>query len=268
MSSQDPFTKPPRDSAPGGEPEQRTAADRPQQGESPYAQPSYGQPPQGQQQYGQPPQGQQQYGQPPQGQQQYGQPPQGQQQYGQPQYGQPQYGQPAYGQPAYGQPPVPQQYGQYGPPPQYGGSPVGPDGRWYGPPLASWGSRVGSALIDGLVPVGLFIVLVVLGAFAGDTVAGLLGLVALVGMIAFFFWNLVQQGRTGQTLGKKQMGTRLLRERDGQVVGPGLSIGRSFLHITDGFFYLGYLWPLWDAKKQTFADKIAGTVVVKGGGPH
>ncbi|WUN50496.1 RDD family protein [Streptomyces sp. NBC_00306] len=27
--------------------------------------------------------------------------------------------------------------------------------------------------------------------------------------------------------------------------------------------YLGWLWPLWDAKKQTFADKVCNTVVVK-----
>ncbi|MDQ1539752.1 MAG: hypothetical protein QOH29_478, partial [Actinomycetota bacterium] len=26
--------------------------------------------------------------------------------------------------------------------------------------------------------------------------------------------------------------------------------------------YLGYLWPLWDSKRQTFADKILKTVVV------
>jgi hypothetical protein len=26
--------------------------------------------------------------------------------------------------------------------------------------------------------------------------------------------------------------------------------------------YVGYLWPLWDNKRQTFADKIMGTVCV------
>ncbi len=24
--------------------------------------------------------------------------------------------------------------------------------------------------------------------------------------------------------------------------------------------YIGYLWPLWDAKRQTFADNVCGTV--------
>jgi uncharacterized RDD family membrane protein YckC len=30
----------------------------------------------------------------------------------------------------------------------------------------------------------------------------------------------------------------------------------------DSFFLLGYLWPLWDDKRQTFADKICSTVVL------
>jgi hypothetical protein len=28
-------------------------------------------------------------------------------------------------------------------------------------------------------------------------------------------------------------------------------------------FGIGYLWPLWDGKRQTFADKIVGTVVIR-----
>ena len=81
--------------------------------------------------------------------------------------------------------------------------------------------------------------------------------------LAFVIWNLVQQGNTGQTVGKKQMGIRLLREQDGQVVGPGLSIGRAFVPIVDSLpCYIGWLFPLWDAKRQTLADKILHTVVV------
>ena len=35
-------------------------------------------------------------------------------------------------------------------------------------------------------------------------------------------------------------------------------------HVLDSLpCYLGYLWPLWDAKRQTFADKIMSTVVVE-----
>jgi hypothetical protein len=27
--------------------------------------------------------------------------------------------------------------------------------------------------------------------------------------------------------------------------------------------YVGWLWPIWDSKRQTFADKIMKTVVVR-----
>ncbi len=43
----------------------------------------------------------------------------------------------------------------------------------------------------------------------------------------------------------------------------GAAIGRAFVHIVDSIpCDIGYLWPLWDSKNQTFADKIMGTVVV------
>ncbi len=179
----------------------------------------------------------------------YGQPPaQGSGQYGAP----PQSGAPQHGAPQYGAP-------QYGAPQQYAGS----GGSWQGPPLASWGSRVGSAIIDALPALAIELVGVGLGAAIGGGVGGLLTALGILGAIGWVFYNLVQQGKTGQGLGKRALKTRLLREQDGQVVGPGLSIGRAFVHVVDGIFYLGYLWPLWDSKKQTFADKILKTVVVK-----
>ena len=33
-------------------------------------------------------------------------------------------------------------------------------------------------------------------------------------------------------------------------------------HILDALTYVGFLWPLWDAKRQTFADMLMRTVVV------
>ena len=39
---------------------------------------------------------------------------------------------------------------------------------------------------------------------------------------------------------------------------------RNLCHIIDGAIcYIGFLFPLWDAKRQTFADKILATVVVE-----
>ncbi|MGW1072956.1 RDD family protein [Streptomyces sp. NPDC002537] len=220
--------------------------------------------------------------------QQPGQPPYGQvpQQPGPPYPGQ----QPYPGQAYPGQQPYP---GQPYPGQQYPGG-----GHGYGhpghdpyamqrPPYASWGARVGATLLDGLlgfIPAILFVIgLVMMIAAAHDSSctsydasrglctqstgsAGPGLIVMFLGMVvgvALGFWMLYKQGKTGQTWGKKVVGISVLRERDGMPTGFGMAFVRNLCHMADGFFYLGYLWPLWDEKKQTFADKIVSTVVVR-----
>ncbi len=93
---------------------------------------------------------------------------------------------------------------------------------------------------------------------------GLVGLlVGYLASISFSIWQLIVQGRTGQTIGKRRLGIRLVAEATGQPLGPWLSIGRQLVHVLDSYSYVGYLWPLWDVKKQTFADKILHTIVVR-----
>lgn len=189
--------------------------------------------------------------------------------YGQ-QYGQP-YGQPGapYGAPAGQQP--------------YGAAPA----AWATPiPYATWLQRVGSYLIDGIVSglatLPMFVGLVLFfgladtttdaqgeitelsmtgGAWVGVAVMVLGGLFGL----AFQLWNIVfRQGRTGYSIGKSVLGIRLIKESTGEPAGPALAFGRQLAHIIDGMVcYLGYLWPLWDAKRQTLADKICSTVVIQ-----
>lgn len=39
---------------------------------------------------------------------------------------------------------------------------------------------------------------------------------------------------------------------------------RALAHFLDALpCYIGFLFPLWDAKHQTFADKLCSTVVLK-----
>jgi len=211
-----------------------------------------------------------------QGQPGYGQP---QQAYGQQQgYGdQPQQGQQGYGgqQPPYGQQP-PQPYGQQG----YGGQqpPYGQQGygqQGYGQPasgnFASWGSRVGSYLLDSLVTVPPYIVAVVLALVIGrndnDTFNGIGVLLLLLGALAslaVWIWNRwIRAGKTGQSLGKKWMGSYLLNEQTRQPIGAGNAFVRDLCHILDGICYIGYILAAFDKKVQTFADKIMKTVVVK-----
>ncbi|WP_331769436.1 RDD family protein (plasmid) [Embleya sp. NBC_00888] len=82
-------------------------------------------------------------------------------------------------------------------------------------------------------------------------------------VLLFALWQCHRQGKTGQTIGKSVVDIRVVRIRDGQPTGFWLSFGRYFAHILDTLpCYLGWLWPAWDDKKQTFADKICSTVVI------
>ena len=122
-----------------------------------------------------------------------------------------------------------------------------------GPPLASWGLRVGAALIDGLIGFAIYGVCLALGSDVLGSLAS----------FAFAMYNAVRQGQSGQTIGKGVLKIRLVRLDGVNPPGIGLSIGRYFLHIVDALpCLLGYLWPLWDKKRQTFTDKILNTVVV------
>ncbi len=243
-------------------------------GNDPYApppqQPGGGQPPYGQPAYGQPgyPAG---YGQPPYGQPAYGQPQYGQPQYGQPQYGQPQYGQPQYGQPAYGQPGYPPGYGQppYGPPeyPPPGYSPYGygePPAPVPGGRRAGMGARFAGLLIDVLV---LAVPVVIIGALTGAFHTGqtcdalgnctsgfrfrpgvgvdLLGLALGMGYSAWLV------GTTGQSLGHRVAGIRVVDVESGALIGPVRGALRWLvLSLTGAICTLGYWSPFFDSQRR------------------
>jgi uncharacterized RDD family membrane protein YckC len=197
-----------------------------------------------------------------------------------------QSGQDPYGQPAqepYGQPAQPAQdpYAQQNP---YGGQPYGQPS--YGVPqgvtFAHWGKRVGAYLIDWIIAfvayIPAFIGLVIAGASSEvdpitqeptmtDASAGLVVLLMLISgvlWLAYFIWNYcVKQGRTGYTIGKGILGIKLVKAETGQPIGAGMAFVRNLAHILDSIpCNIGYLWPLWDAKRQTFADKVIGTYVI------
>jgi uncharacterized RDD family membrane protein YckC len=83
----------------------------------------------------------------------------------------------------------------------------------------------------------------------------------LVGL-AYFIWNYgYRQGTTGSSIGKSLLRLTVVSENTGKPLGFGLSVLRQIAHLIDaGILYIGYLLPLWDAKRQTLADKITATV--------
>jgi uncharacterized RDD family membrane protein YckC len=80
--------------------------------------------------------------------------------------------------------------------------------------------------------------------------------------IAYLVWNYgYRQGTTGSSIGKSIMKFKVVSEKTGQPIGFGLSIVRQLAHIIDGAIcYIGFLFPLWDPKRQTIADKIMTTI--------
>jgi uncharacterized RDD family membrane protein YckC len=88
--------------------------------------------------------------------------------------------------------------------------------------------------------------------------------VASLAAFAYVIWNYgYKQGTTGSSIGKGVMKFKVVSEKTWQPIGFGLSIVRQLAHFVDGIIcYIGYLFPLWDAKRQTLADKIMTTVCV------
>ncbi len=132
-------------------------------------------------------------------------------------------------------------------------APPGPPPGGATGPRASFGLRLAAYLIDGVL---IAIVLVI-----AMQIHTILYLIAALGSIAY--WVIMEGGPTGQTLGKKAMGIRVYDFRQGGPIGYGRAFLRLLMRIVSGIpIYLGYLWMLWDPEKQTWHDKVAGTVVV------
>jgi uncharacterized RDD family membrane protein YckC len=134
---------------------------------------------------------------------------------------------------------------------------------------ANWLQRVGAYLVDSIIagiPAGIGAAIFAATSTngkpssAGTAIYIVLLLVSL-GLSVYNRWILA--GRTGQSWGKKALGIRLVGLETGQPIGGGMAFVRDLAHIVDGIIcYIGFLFPLWDAKRQTLADKIVKTVVV------
>ncbi len=86
--------------------------------------------------------------------------------------------------------------------------------------------------------------------------------VAVLVGLGYFVWNFgYRQGTTGSSIGKSLLRFKVVSENTGKPIGFGLSVLRQIAHAVDAvIFYVGYLFPLWDAKRQTLADKMMATV--------
>jgi len=141
------------------------------------------------------------------------------------------------------------------------------------PAYASWGRRVVAAFLDGGIVTGAAFVLSssvpnlgpLLGAAFVSNQAGLapiepwgtggwiVGVVVLIGLM---------EALIGSSPGKLVVGIAIVRELDARPIGILWTVLRRLAHVVDALLLVGYARPLWDSKRRTFADSIAGTLVL------
>jgi uncharacterized RDD family membrane protein YckC len=134
----------------------------------------------------------------------------------------------------------------------------------FDPAFAGFGARAVGLIVDLIVLVVLLAPGVAL-IVAGSTALILLGLGA---MLVGFAIGTVLYARavtaTGQSLGNRVAGTKVVDARNGRRVESGEAALRYFLRFTVSMiFFVGFVVALFDAQRRTFHDKIAGTVVTR-----
>lgn len=125
---------------------------------------------------------------------------------------------------------------------------------------ASWGTRAFAIIIDA---VGIGIIASAITAMLGGDPSGTQsqGLSTLLQAVYFtYFWSAAGKGQT--------IGSRALNIRVVKTDGSYLDYVGAFLRYVGFFisciaFLLGVIWAAFDAQKQGWHDKIAGTYVVK-----
>jgi uncharacterized RDD family membrane protein YckC len=132
--------------------------------------------------------------------------------------------------------------------------PTGGDGP-SGPRAGFW-RRFVAALLDGIL---LGVVGFIIGAILGFEGNAVNGVTTLLG-VAYYTYL---EGSSGQTLGKKALGIRVIDLGGGGSIGYGRAFIRYIGRYVSGIaLLLGYFWMIWDKEKQTWHDKFANSVVV------
>lgn len=130
----------------------------------------------------------------------------------------------------------------------------GPGGR--GPqPRASFAQRFLAYLVDVVI---LWVVGVIFVVILPQQLASAIQLVIAVG-----YFTYLEGSPSGQTVGKRVIGIRVVDFNTSGRIDMGRALVRQIGRIASGLVcLLGYLWMLWDKDQQTWHDKIGTTHVV------
>ena len=127
-------------------------------------------------------------------------------------------------------------------------------GTLAGVEYASFGRRLGGYLID-------FTILLVIAGIPSAILTGVGG--SLVSFVISFSYAVLLNANGG-TLGMRMLDMRLQNKETGENIGVGMAVVRYVVAIvSSAAIFIGYLWSIWDANKQTWHDKAASSVVVK-----
>ena len=125
---------------------------------------------------------------------------------------------------------------------------------------ANFGLRLLAYLIDVVViMIASSVISMAFAAMKLQAFGTLVGVVVAWGYLIYF------TGSTGQTLGKKALGLKVVKVGTNQNPDYVTAFLREIVgrFISSLVLLLGYLWIIWDDKRQGWHDKIAGTVVIK-----
>lgn len=120
--------------------------------------------------------------------------------------------------------------------------------------LAGFWRRFWASMIDGFLLLIVYSVLYEALQAAGAA----LGVLAAIGYYVYF------EGRSGQTLGKRGLGLRVVDVDGGGPIGFGRALVRALgRYVSATFLFVGYLTMISDSKKQCWHDKFAKSIVIR-----
>ena len=129
--------------------------------------------------------------------------------------------------------------------------------------LAGWHLRAAAALVDVLPGIAVMATMALVWLAVPSFSAwwwvslSVLAVATLLTMVN----RVVLPATTGWSLGRALLGIVVVRP-DGTSVGVGRLLCRDLAHPLDTVsVFVGWLWPLWDPRRRTFADLLAHTEV-------
>ncbi|MDT5245741.1 MAG: Mce-associated rane protein, partial [Mycobacterium sp.] len=132
-------------------------------------------------------------------------------------------------------------------------------------PTASWLARAGAFSLDVLLGVAVVVTMALLTLSAPQR-GWLWWVFTAVAVLVFLLMaanRLLLPTITGWSLGRALFGIAV-HKRDGSPVGIMRLAARDVAHLLDtAALFIGWLWPLWDPRRRTFADLLLRTEVHK-----